>query len=259
MKKKKWLPLLLLAFFFIPQTFIFANEDVWNHFDHMTDKVLFLTKQKKYAEAKQMLERFSDQFIKMYPRDELTMKDLRVISVSTDEALKALTATALEDGERIRKVIQLRFALDALHSHHQPMWMGMEKEVLTTFQAMKDAALQKDVENFKIQFNHFAKQFDTIYPSLVIDLEPEQISRLDSHFRFLEKYDNFDQQQKEIHLTAMEKDMMKLFGKTISDETDPSLIWMIITIGTIIVAVLFYVGFKKFRAEQTVMMSGRIR
>ncbi len=243
------------------QQMTYANNNTgWAYLDNMADQALMLVKQGKYEHAKRVMEQFSDQFLKNYPKEaNITMNDLRVISISSDEAIKALTAVSLEHEERVRKVTQLRLALDALHSEHQPLWMEMEKPVLNSFKQMKEAALDEDKERFKLLFNIFTTNLDTIYPSLVIDLDPESISRLDSHIRFLSDYERVDEKNKENHLKIMEKDMFKLFGKTITDETDPSLIWVMITTGSIILSVLLYVGFKKFRAEHITTIKYRNR
>ncbi|HHW35924.1 MAG TPA: sporulation protein YpjB [Bacillales bacterium] len=248
---RKIVMVFILLLLLIPQQMIYANNNNgWTSLDNMADQALILTKQEKYDQAKRIMEQFSDRFLKNYPKEaHITMNDLRVISISNDEAIKALTAVSLEHKERVRKVTQLRLALDALHSEHQPLWMEMEKPVLENFKQMKEAALDEDKEKFKLLFNVFTTNIDTIYPSLVISLDPEAISRLDSHIRFLSDYERVDEKNKENHLTIMEKDMYKLFGKTITDETDPSLIWVMVTTGSIILSVLLYVGLKKFRAE----------
>lgn len=256
---KKMAMALFCLFFLIPH-FISANNDGWTYLDNIADQVLLLTKQDKYQDAKKMLEHFADQFIKTYPKeDHITMNDLRVITISTDEAIKALAAVTLSHDERVRKIIQLRLALDALHSDQQPLWMAMEHSVLDSFESMKEAALQEDKEKFKLQFNIFMGELDTIYPSLVIDLEPDAISRLDSHIRFLEGYDRVNKENKIEHLHTMEKDMYKLFGKTIKDDTDPSIIWVMVTTGSIILTVLLYVGIQKYRAERIATIKYRNR
>lgn len=251
----------LLLLLLLPQQMTYANNNnSWTYLDNMVDQALMLTKQGKYDQAKMVMGQFSDQFLEKYPKEaHITMNDLRVISISSDEAIKALTAVTLEHEERVRKVTQLRLALDALHSEHQPLWMEMEKPVLNSFKQMKEAALDEDKEKFKLLFNIFTQNLDTIYPSLVIDLDPESISRLDSHIRFLSDYERVDEENKEKHLKIMEKDMFKLFGKTITDETDPSLIWVMITTGSIILSVLLYVGFQKFRAEHITTIKYRNR
>lgn len=256
---KKMVMALFCLFFLIPH-FISANNDGWTYLDNIVDQALLLTKQEKYTEAKKMLEHFGDQFIKTYPKeDHITMNDLRVITISTDEAIKALTAVTLSYDERVRKITQLRLALDALHSDQQPLWMAMENSVLDSFQRMKEADLEEDKEKFKLQFNIFMEKLDTIYPSLVIDLEPDAISRLDSHIRFLEAYDRISEKNKKEHLHIMEKDMYELFGKTIKDDTDPSLIWVMVTTGSIILIVLLYVGIQKYRAERITTIKYRDR
>lgn len=259
MIRKILLPMIFF-YLFIPQMTYANNNEAWTYLDKMTDQALMLTKQQKYVEAKQKLETFSNQFIKTYPKENhITMNDLRVISISTIEAINALTAVSLEHQERVRKVTRLRLALDALHSDHQPLWKGMEQEVLASFEQMKNAALDNDNETFKLQFNSFSMNIDTIYPSLVIALDPDIISRLDSHIRFLATYDRVTKQNKEEHLKIMEKDMYKLFGKTIEDVTDPSLIWVMITTGSIILAALLYVSLKKYTAEKITIIKYRDR
>lgn len=241
---------ILFLLLFIPQI-VFANNETWAYLDNIVDQALLLTKQEKYEEAKQLLTHFSDQFIKTHPKDEnITMNDLRVITISTDEAIKAVTAVSLQPTERIRKVTQLRLAIDALHSDHQPLWRDMEKSVIKSFEHLKEAALSGDKEKLKLQFNQFSSIFDTIYPSLVIDLDPEEISRLDSHLRFLETYDRISEQNKKEHLAMMETELLKLFGRVTDDEADPSLIWVMITTGSVIFATLVYVGWRKYKGEK---------
>lgn len=258
MVRKTFITFIFLLFLF-PQ-YMSANEDAWSYLDDLTDQAILLTKQEKYEEAKKMLEHFSVQFVKRQPdKDNLTMNDLRVISISTDEAIKALTAVTLEHSERIRKVTQLRLAVDALHTEHQPLWRAMEDSVLNSFKKLKDAALSNNKEEFKLQFNIFSTKLDTIYPSLVIDLDPEYISRLDSHLRFLEAYDHVSEKNKKEHLKVMEKDILKLFGKTTDDEADPSLIWVIVTTGGIIFTALLYVGWRKYKGEKITIIKYRGR
>ncbi|HHY73187.1 MAG TPA: sporulation protein YpjB [Bacillus bacterium] len=254
MVRKIFLPFIFVCLF-IPQQ-IYANNEAWTKLDKLTNHALMLTKQEKYAEAKKMLEQFSAQFIKIYPKEkQVTMNDLRVLSISTDEAIKALTSISLDHAERVRKVTRLHLAIDALHSEYQPLWKEMEKPIIKSFQNMKDAALENDREQFKQQLTAFTDNIDTIYPSLVIALDPDDISRLDSHIRFLETYARVTSKNKEDHLKIMEKDVYNIFGKTITDETDPSFMWVMITTGSIILGALFYVAIKKYRAEKMTIIN----
>ncbi|WP_017755562.1 sporulation protein YpjB [Calidifontibacillus oryziterrae] len=257
---KKIISVMFVLILYLSQIAFANNELTWSDFDSMTDKALLLTKQGKYAEAKQTLTNFSEQFVKHFPKDDnISMNDLRVITISADEAIRAVTAVSLSDSERIRKVTQLRLALDALHSEHQPMWRAMEETVLQSFANLKEFALSGDTEKFKLQYNQFSVAIDTIYPSLVLDLDPEVISRLDSHLRFLETYDRITEQNKKEHMTLMEEDMYNLFGKTRGDQADPSLVWVMVTTGSVILVTLVYVAWRKYKGERISKMKDQGR
>ncbi|WP_102345792.1 sporulation protein YpjB [Bacillus sp. Marseille-P3661] len=252
--------LLFLMFFSLPHSINAQNDEAWSYLDDIVDQALLLTKQEKYEEAKKMLTHFSEQFMKTYPKDEnITMNDLRVITITTDEALKALTAVNQERQDSVKKVTQLRLAIDALHSEHQPLWKEMENTILKSFNALKSAALNNENENFKQQFNEFSEHLSIIYPSLVIDLDPDQIAKLDSHIRFLEKYDSVSGKNKKEHLELMEKDLLIIFGSMEENEVDPSFIWVMVTTGSIIFSTLLYVGWRKYKSEQisTIKFRGR--
>lgn len=51
-------------------------------------------------------------------------------------------------------------------------------------------------------------------------------------------------------LTKLEEDLSSVFAHVDQDEADPSLLWVILTTGSIILLTLTYVGFRKYRAEK---------
>jgi sporulation protein YpjB len=51
-------------------------------------------------------------------------------------------------------------------------------------------------------------------------------------------------------LTLLQKDLKKVFDKVERDDADPSLLWVILTTGGIIITALTYVGYRKYRAEK---------
>ena len=51
-------------------------------------------------------------------------------------------------------------------------------------------------------------------------------------------------------LTLLEKDLEDVFDQVEEDDADPSLLWVILTTGSIILSTLTYVGFRKYKAEE---------
>ncbi len=58
-------------------------------------------------------------------------------------------------------------------------------------------------------------------------------------------------------LTSLETDLEKLFENKKEDEADPSLWWVIISTGSIIVSTLSYVGWRKYKGQDEEKKSER--
>ncbi|MFD1707145.1 sporulation protein YpjB [Siminovitchia sediminis] len=220
--------------------------------DRMADEALQLTKFSRYEEAKSLLEKFAMQFSEEGVKDgRLTMDELRVLTASHHEALRALTNIHMSDEERINRVTSFRLASDAISSTHQPMWVEMETSVMKGFQEVKNAALEGNKEAYNQHLNSFLSTYTVIQPSLKIDLSAERLQKLDSKITYIDKYrGDFSSQDWAGHLDSLEKDLQQVFSDPHKDETDPSLWWVITITGSIIVSTLSYVGWRKYKGQK---------
>ena len=85
-----------------------------------------------------------------------------------------------------------------------------------------------------------------------IDVSVENIQRLDARINFIDEYraqvvNNMKSQQE---LDGLETDLKNLFENMDEDEADPSLWWVIISTGSIIILTLSYVGWRKYQGEK---------
>lgn len=221
--------------------------------DHISDEALQMVKLQRYDDAKKILEYFSDQFLTITVKEHVfSMDELRIVSIAHNEALEATTNVQLEHDERMNRVTKFRLVIDAISSHHQPLWTEMEGPIMTVYQSVKEAAYNGNNTNFHSNLNSFLSLYDMIYPSLKIDIPKEQIQKLDARVNYIDHYrpqvlsSSANQQE----LEALGSELQTIFDEMTEDETDPSLWWVIISTGSIIILTLSYVGWRKYKGDR---------
>jgi len=218
--------------------------------DEQSDAILQMVKIKRYEEAKAMLLSFSEQFLKVeIKKDDFTMDELIVISTSYDEAIETLEDNTVNHEEKLNSVTKLRLVMDAVSSNHRPLWTELENRMMNSFDETNKAALEKDYEAFSESLDRLLIQYDLIYYSLKVDLAPETVQQLDARFYFIDQYrpNVLANERDRFELEVLQQDMKKIFNEMKEDEADPSLWWVIISTGSIIIGTLAYVGWRKYR------------
>jgi sporulation protein YpjB len=229
------------------------GHDHWGKLDQISDQALQLVKQERYEEAKGMLNYFSDEFLKVnLDNQTYSMDELRVITVTHDSALEAVNSTSLTLEDRVKKVTQFRLVIDAIRSEHQPLWTEMEYSIMTTFNQMKETVVEGDNQTYQNQLDSFISKYDMIHPSLKVDVSPLTVQRLDSHVSFLDSYRNeaLKTSTRLQQMEQMELDLRTIFENMSEDDADPSLIWVMISTGSVIILTLSYVAWRKYKGDK---------
>jgi sporulation protein YpjB len=231
-----------------------ANEQTpIEKLDTISDEALQMMKIHRYEDAKKLLNYFSKQFTSIsnneYP---FSMDELRIVTVSHDEAMEAAESSSMEYEERVTRLTKFRLVVDAIASSHQPLWTEMKGQIMTAFHQAREAATSGDSSDFHSNFNTFLSLYNVIYPSMKIDVSAENIQRLDARINFIDEYrsqvvNNVKSQQE---LDGLESDLQRLFENMDEDEADPSLWWVIISTGSIIISTLSYVGWRKYKGDK---------
>ncbi|MCA1030497.1 sporulation protein YpjB [Bacillus timonensis] len=245
--------LCLILFLALPLTSFAQETDGWKKLDIISDQALQMTKQERYEDAKALLQYFSDEFIKVNAQYPLyKMDELRVITVTHNEAMEAVSSSSLKSVDRIQKVTQFRLVIDAIRSEHQPLWTEMENSIMTAFNQMKETIEKGDNDGYQHYLTMFMEKYSTIHPSLLVDISSTTVQKLDSHINFLDNYRDVSLKQKTRmqQLQQMELDLKEVFDKMTEDDADPSLIWVMISTGSIIILTLTYVGWRKYKGDK---------
>ena len=251
--KWKWLLLFAIVMLLAPITVFADKESPMEKLDNISDEALQMVKFQKYDDAKKLLEYFSTQFTSLAKKEQpLTMDELRIVTVSKDEAIEAAESPNMKYEERINKLTKFRLVIDAIVSSHQPLWIEMKDQIMNVFHHAKEAANKGDSSQFHAYFNNFLTLYNVIYPSMKVDVPAENIQRLDARINFIDEYrlqivsDPKSQQE----LVTLETDLNNLFDNMNEDQADPSIWWVIISTGSIIIMTLSYVGFRKYKGDK---------
>ncbi|PLR99731.1 sporulation protein YpjB [Bacillus sp. T33-2] len=224
--------------------------------DHISDEALLMVKLHRYEDAKKMLAHFSDQFLELAGKGKpFTMDELRIITVAHNGAVQAASSPDMTHEKRINEVTKFRLVIDAISSTHQPLWAEMEGPIMTVFGDLKKAAYIGDNQNFHSNLNSFLSLYQVIYPSMKIDVTPERIQKLDAKVSFIDHYRPkvLSEASGQKELDALQADLQTIFDDMTEDEADPSLWWVIISTGSIIILTLSYVGWRKYKGDREML------
>lgn len=252
---KRW-PLLFISLwlFFYTSIHVLADHlSTIEEFDKLSNDALQFVKTSRYDDALRLLQVFADEFIvfTMYEGD-LSKADIQLISLLNEEAIQAVKDGDRTHEEKVNEVTKLRLAVDAAIHSTQPLWQGMKEPMLAILDNIKEAIKMKDHTNLHSQLNSFLNLYDVIYPSLKMNVSLEQFQKIDTQVVFLDKYRSqlFTKENSQQELEALQQELEAVFNNIEEDEADPSLWWVIIMTGSIIILTLSYVGYRKFIGEK---------
>ncbi len=244
----------VICILFIPYSILAAEEpSPIDQLSHLSDEALQLTKSKRYEDARKILDTFSDKFSTAAIKEHsFSMDEVRIVTITHNEAVEAMSNAEMDPDERINRVTKLRLVIDAISSTKEPLWTSLKEPIFEVYYAAKEAALNGEEEMFNENLDSFLSLYDMIYPSMKIDVPVERIQELDTRVKYIDEYrvHVLMKQKASQEFFALETNLQTIFEGVIEDEADPSLWWVIISTGSIIVLTLSYVGWRKFKGER---------
>ncbi|RDI43007.1 sporulation protein YpjB [Falsibacillus pallidus] len=232
----------------------FANAESPNtlsKLDKIADQSLQLAKAGKLQDSEQMMKYFSKQLTDFEMKERpFSMDEMTVLTVSYNQALKAIESDDISAPERLRDMTAFRLVVDALNSQYQPMWSEMESKIMTAFNGVKEAAEKGSQDDYHYKLNTFLSQYATIQPSLKVDISPERLQKIDAKITYIDQYRDIRSNSDQLtELALLQTDLNDLFSLVNKDEADPSLWWVMLSTGGIIIFTLSYVGWRKYKGQ----------
>jgi sporulation protein YpjB len=124
---------------------------------------------------------------------------------------------------------------------------------------VKTAAESGNSKQYHMELNMFLAKYNIIQPSIKLDIPVDQAQALDARISYLDHYRQqvLESTEAMAELSTLQTDLEHLFENKKEDEADPSLWWVIISTGSIIVSTLSYVGWRKYRGQEEARTSER--
>ncbi|BCB04517.1 sporulation protein YpjB [Bacillus sp. KH172YL63] len=251
----KFIQFMITLFFFlivVPQPLnAVESTSPMNELDDIADQALQMTKAGKYEEAKQLLVYFSDEFASLNVQRSFSMDELRILTISHNHAVESINQTSADLEQKVNAMTKFRLVMDALNSRYQPLWVEMEDPIMEAFNGVKQAAENGNEEAYHTTLNVFLSKYNIIQPSIKLDIPVERSQSLEARISYLDHYrqDVLESTETMSELASLETDLHDLFENMTEDEADPSLWWVIISTGSIIVSTLSYVGWRKYKGR----------
>ncbi|WP_051314691.1 sporulation protein YpjB [Alteribacter aurantiacus] len=228
------------------------DRELWRELNKTSDTILQFVKEQRYDEAKQLLNHFSQQFLSVRSSDfDLSMNDLRVIVSSYERAEEATTSMSMSHEDRVRTLSSFRLLIDVYDSSKHPLWKETKDSIAVPLESMAAAHEDEDRNLYQQQLNRFLKSYEVVRPAWQATLEPHVYQRFDSQVVYVERNRHEPRAASNLlsTISIMLSDLDMIFGDVDQDAQDPSLIWVILTIGGAIVFALTYAGWKKYEGQ----------
>ncbi|WP_299094158.1 sporulation protein YpjB [uncultured Metabacillus sp.] len=251
---KKWIVALIIGMLLFHIKPAFSEEQYdWEALNKISDTALQLAKQERFSESAQLLEYFAVKFDEIQiDRKYISLEHLRTITSTHKNALNIVEDEKVSTEEKVRSLTKFRLVVDAMVSEHQPLWGSMESSIMETFSQMKTDVEEGDTQSFQHDWNEFIALYEVIYPSIQVDFDSQRVKEMDAHISVVEDrlFQEIPESSRVKQLTVMEEELKSLFERVKEDEADPSLLWVMISTGSVILLSLSYAGWRKYRGER---------
>ncbi|PAY13935.1 sporulation protein YpjB [Bacillus sp. 7705b] len=253
--KRKLTICLLIALIFYNGNAKAEERGSLKELNDLSDTVFQMTRQSKYEEALQVLSYF-EKTLKSAEKQKqdsmLTGAQIRQITLGYNDMVRSLKQADASDTQKLRAAAQFRMLMDAVDNQSDPLWGSLEKPIMEVFAALKHDVQKNESTSFHEKWNEFISLYDLIYPSLTIDISEDQLDTVGKHIEVIEQegFQQMTESTKLERLSLLQNDLKSVFDRVEEDDADPSLLWVMITTGGIIITALTYVGYRKYRAEK---------
>jgi sporulation protein YpjB len=229
-----------------------SNEQAeWSEINDLTSEVWELGKIEHYDEAADVLKYATENISQAREVIALRPDQQRIVEYTLSDALMSLQNPEWSKDKKLNKLTEVRLLVDALQTDFEPLWKKTGLMMLEPFITMEKGISNHDADSFHQAANLLLQRYETVRPALSVDLETKEIERLDEHVSFVDKNRSAimsnEDQQKQLEVAAADFEAL-FFAK--KDNSEPSLFWLIFSIGGIISSTLFYVGWRKYKGDK---------
>ncbi|WP_042346420.1 sporulation protein YpjB [Bacillus massiliigorillae] len=256
MAKKMLFMLILMVFTIGSSSYAMTSSNI-DKLNQKSDEALQMVKINREDDALRLLKQFSKDLLSITSKENtFNMDELKAITAAYDGALNSLQTENTHD-YKVNALTKLRLVVDAVSSNYRPLWTEMEESMMTTFSETQKAVTEKNSQQFNNELNVLLIKYDLIYYSLKVDVRPEKMQAVEAKFQYLDHFrpQILESASSQKELDELQSEMKAIFDEMKKDEADPSLWWVIISTGSIIISTLSYVGWRKYKGTKETVRS----
>ncbi|MFS1512371.1 sporulation protein YpjB [Chengkuizengella sp. SCS-71B] len=219
------------------------------------------TTEKNYVEARDILLKLSKQLTEVNYDGLTSIEGLQALSDTFVIAKRNFNSVNLSEEDTLISSAKVHLVIDALSHQKEPMWLQYYSVLNSDLNELQTAASLGNKEKMNQLLKTYKQHYAFIRPAMIINRDPENIDQLDSYLTFLQNYisDNDKKENVNAVIEELKRFLKEVFyqdqSSTVSPLADQNLFSWVISIGTIIVSVLFYVGWRKYNYEKTNIFS----
>ncbi|HEX7055933.1 MAG TPA: sporulation protein YpjB [Bacilli bacterium] len=219
------------------------------------ENALDAAKAGSYPEALQQLDAYGELLTKIQFTGLTDAEGLKTLTAAWWDAKKIFTAARISRQESLAAAGRLRLATDALTHRKRPMWFGFANSFAGNLQEMEQAAKNSNAAAYKTNFAALRARFSAIRPAAIISGYKLPVYQIDSILVFVDSELNRSNPDMR-KLSEMNDRLRETFAALFAGEDRQAflhaaqarhpLAWTL-AIGVLIVSVLAFVGWKKFK------------
>lgn len=219
-----------------------------------------LVKEKKWTEAREPLAELAAGFSRAdFSDEEVSVEAIHALSECLLDLEGKLNQIRPDQEMILSSAVRLRLAFDALSHPNQPLWHERYPEIMRRIERLERAADSGSGEEVRGAVEALFREYQMIRPAIVVSKAPQTIGKVDSVIAFIRSQSNSADMDRKALMNGVKrfKRMMEplFYGSeeevvALARGMGPPEILPFLWVGGVIAAVLAYVGWRKYRAEQ---------
>lgn len=226
--------------------------------DKIAGEMLELTKQGDVEGAQEKIRQLADRFPAQVLPNTIRIESLNAVTQSILAAKKGFASTKMDDEQLLWHATQVRVAIDALSHDHQPMWRSYYISYANQMQNLLQSAVERDVSQFRAQFEENYRLYLAIKPGMSIHLSEEQMNQIGTAYDLISK----EMRNGSMEWQVVREALRELSGamqaafigediSTFAKLMHPGSPYMpITTMVALLIVTLTYVAYKKYAGQQ---------
>lgn len=222
----------------------------------------------RLVDAREVLLRLGDQVASMSFANVTTVEGVDVLTDAVVEAKREFNAVRIDPDKAVKAAARLKLAADTLTHPNQPMWLQYYKVLSEDTKLFEQSVASGATNEAQRRLGYLKDHYDTIRPAVWIGRTPQEAEKMDSLLAFFTRYvdaGNFQQEILKSGITQWKDALDSLFRKS-GDRTaylpaiqpDKPILWTV-TVGSLIITVLMFSGWRMFESERNMVRRPRPR